>query len=322
MNKSVLVVRIVIVMIAAAVLAVSCSDRNPVAVYPVVAREDRLPADIEKRTPQTDHHPPILHSDDYEEPVPLSLIINTAGAEDSPFVTPDGNTLYFFFTPDVRVPPNQQLFDDVTGIWVSQKIDSVWTNPERVWLQRPGKLALDGAVCVQDEEMWFCSAREGYTGVNMFTAELVNGFWKNWHYVGNRLMQEIQIGEVHIHGDELYFHSTRPGGLGGYDIWLTTRNGNEWSDPVNLTAVNSDANDSLPFVTSDGMELWFTRTYLGTPAIFKSVKAGNFWSEPQLIISQFAGEPTLDAAGNLYFVHHFYENGVMIEADIYIARPK
>ena len=32
-----------------------------------------------------------------------------------------------------------------------------------------------------------------------------------------------------------------------------------------------------------------------------------------------ATEPTLDDAGNLYFVHHFYENGAMIEADIYVA---
>jgi hypothetical protein len=39
-------------------------------------------------------------------------------------------------------------------------------------------------------------------------------------------------------------------------------------------------------------------------------------------VSQFAGEPTLDDAGNLYFVHHFYEDGVKIEADIYIARRK
>jgi hypothetical protein len=41
-----------------------------------------------------------------------------------------------------------------------------------------------------------------------------------------------------------------------------------------------------------------------------------------LIISQFAGEPTLDAEGNLYFVHHFYLDGKQIEADIYVAYRK
>jgi len=30
----------------------------------------------------------------------------------------------------------------------------------------------------------------------------------------------------------------------------------------------------------------------------------------------------LDDAGNLYFVHHYYENNVGIEADIYVAHKK
>ncbi|MBW6516071.1 MAG: hypothetical protein K0B81_05575 [Candidatus Cloacimonetes bacterium] len=135
-------------------------------------------------------------------------------------------------------------------------------------------------------------------------------------------MKEIQIGEVHIHNDDLYFHSDRPGGFGLYDIWMTTRSEGEWSDPINIEAVNTPANESLPFVTTDGNELWFTRTYLGTPAIFRSIKQGDDWGTPELVISQFAGEPTLDEVGNIYFVHHFYEYGVMIEADIYVAYKK
>jgi hypothetical protein len=245
--------------------------------------------------------------------------VNTAGAEDSPFVLPDGNTLYFVFTPDVRVAPEGQLVDGVSGIWVSRKVAGTWDMPQRVWLQAPDKLALDGAVSIQGDEMWFASAREGYTGVNMFTAEWVDGAWGRWQYVGDRLMKEIQIGEVHLHGDDLYFHSDRPGGKGDLDLWVTTRHGDSWSDPVNLEAVNTVEPESRPFVSTDGQELWFTRTYQGTPAIFRSRRLDGDWGEPALIVSQFAGEPSLDDAGNLYFVHHYFENGVMIEADIYVA---
>jgi len=136
------------------------------------------------------------------------------------------------------------------------------------------------------------------------------------------MMKEIQIQEVHLHGDDLYFHSPRPGGSGDDDIWITTRSGAYWSDPVNVTAVNTASRDAYPYVSTDGNELWFTRTYLGSPGVFRSVKTGDAWGAPELIVSQFAGEPTLDDAGNLYFVHHFYEDGVKIEADIYIARRK
>lgn len=290
--------------------------------YPEIARTDKIPEDSKKQKPENDQHPPIMHSDGFEDPIPLSVEINTAGAEDSHFILPDGETLYFFFTPDVDVPPEEQVSDEVTGIWVSHKDGDSWSEPERVWLQDPGKPALDGAVCVQGDEMWFASTREGYTEVNMFTAEKLDGEWKNWEYAGDRLMDEIQIGEVHIHGDDLYFHSDRAGGLGDYDIWMTTRDGDSWSDPVNIEPVNTDSMDGYPFITSDGNEMWFTRTYNGTPGIFRSVEVDGGWGEPELIVSQFAGEPTLDDDGNLYFVHHYYEDGEMIEADIYVAMKR
>lgn len=42
----------------------------------------------------------------------------------------------------------------------------------------------------------------------------------------------------------------------------------------------------------------------------------------ELIVSQFAGEPTLDKDGNIYFVYHYYRDSEMIEADIYVAYKK
>ena len=61
---------------------------------------------------------------------------------------------------------------------------------------------------------------------------------------------------------------------------------------------------------------------MGSLAIFRSKNLGGEWGEPELIISQFAAEPTLDEDGNLDFAHHFFENGNIIEADIYVATKK
>ena len=43
---------------------------------------------------------------EFENPVPLPRIINTAGVEDSPFIPYDNDELYFFFLNDVKATPD------------------------------------------------------------------------------------------------------------------------------------------------------------------------------------------------------------------------
>jgi hypothetical protein len=60
-------------------------------------------------------------------------------------------------------------------------------------------------------------------------------------------------------GLEIVFYSNRPGGLGGNDLWATTRTTVDapWSTPVNLGApVNSSADDGHPYLSADGRTLF------------------------------------------------------------------
>ncbi len=302
-------------------LLAGCSQNEPAKI--TKTRAEAIPADAVKITPPADIYVPVLHSTEWQSPVPLDGPVNTAGAEDSPFITPDGNTLYFFFTPDVRVPPEKQVLDGVTGIYVSKKVNGAWSNPERVVLQDSGKLSLDGCEFIQGDSMWFCSAREGYAGVHLFTAKLRGGKWQDWEHIDDKL-SGYEVGEMHLssNGNELYFHSPRAGGKGQLDIWVSKKTNGDWQAPENLKAVNTPESEGWPFVSQDGQELWFTRFYMGSPGVFRSKKVNGEWSEPELIISSFAGEPTIDNSGNLYFVHHFYKDGKMLEADIYAAYKK
>ena len=287
---------------------------------PTVTRADKIPSTAIKMLPTTDGSPPILHSTEFQAPIPLPGLINTAGAEDSPFVPVGREEFYFFFTPDPNIDPSKQLLDEVTGIWVSRWQGGQWQEPERVWLQDEGKLALDGCTFVSDNQMYFCSAREGYTGLHWFTAEFKDGKWQNW--VNADFSSDLDVGEFHIWGDGLYYASSRAGGKGSNDIWMSKKVNGVWGSSVNVAAVNTSDSEGMPYLTSDGQELWFNRYYNGTPAVFRSKRVGGVWQAPDLIVSQFAGEPTLDWKGNLYFVHHYYKDGKMIEADIYVAYRK
>jgi hypothetical protein len=70
-------------------------------------------------------------------------------------------------------------------------------------------------------------------------------------------------------------------------------------------------------------ELWFTHG-AGAPEIWRSLKVEGDWPAPEKVVGPFAGEPTFDADGNLYFTHHFWDDDEqrIIEADIHIARRK
>jgi hypothetical protein len=286
-------------------------------------RLESIPDNAIKMTPDQDLYPPILHSDEFLEPVPMPWPINTAGGEDSPFIMPDGKTFYVFFTPDVTIPAEQQVLDGVTGIYVSNLLENgSWSEPQRVSFGND--LSLDGCAFVQGNRMWFCSVREGYNGIHWFTGDNIDGTWQNLKFSNLNLLEGYEVGELHItsDGSELYFHSSRAGGLGGYDIWMCRNVSGVWQEPVNIEIVNSPDTDGWPYVSQDGTELWYTRFYQGSPALFRSIRINEEWQEPELIVSQFAGEPTLDNAGNLYFTHHYYENDVMLEADIYVAMKK
>jgi hypothetical protein len=250
-------------------------------------------------------------------------LINTTGLEDSPFITLNGGQMIFFFTPTIENPPEQQLLDGVTGLYISDWEGTRWGAPQRILLTGAGQLALDGCATLSGDELWFCSAREGnLREIDIWRATRVNGEWGDVRNAGELLNVDYQVGEMHINlaGDLIIYHSTTLSGAGGMDLWQTRLVDGVWQPPENLAALNTPEDDGWPFLSVDGQELWFTRWYQGTPAIYRSIWDGAGWSASELIVSSFAGEPTLDAAGNLYFVHHTVIDGVIRDADIYLAR--
>lgn len=194
---------------------------------PTVNRYDYIPDTQEKMTSEQDNHPPKLHSFLWEDPVIMEGGINTAGAEDSPFISPDDSSFYFFFTPDVQAPVQDQLVDGVTGIWVSRKVDGVWGEAEIVDLTTLGP-SLDGCAYVSMEEIWFCSARIGnYKSIDFWKGTLVDERVTDIVNLGEELNTEVIVGELHVSrdGNTIYYHSDLAGGFGGQDVWVVEREG-------------------------------------------------------------------------------------------------
>lgn len=82
----------------------------------------------------------------------------------------------------------------------------------------------------------------------------------------------------------LYFYSDRSGGLGGRDMWSTTRSttSDPWGTPTNLgTPVNTSSNEASPSISSDGLTLFFEHG-IGNPDIWMSARptTSDPWGTP------------------------------------------
>ena len=101
---------------------------------------------------------------------------------------------------------------------------------------------------------------------------------------------------------EVFFISTRLGGEGGWDIWKATRDSinDSFSDPVNINELNSNYHENNPFLSSDGLTIYFGRGEIndiyrifaasrtskdgpfGVPVEFPELSAGNHANMPSL----------------------------------------
>jgi outer membrane protein OmpA-like peptidoglycan-associated protein len=106
-------------------------------------------------------------------------------------------------------------------------------------------------------------------------------------------------------GNKLYFASERPGGYGGSDIYVCTRDSKgEWTRVKNLgTTINTGYDEDGPFIDYDGKTLYFSskgRKGMGGFDIFKSTLLDperNEWSEPENL-----GYPINTPDNDIYFV--------------------
>ncbi|MCC7074885.1 MAG: PD40 domain-containing protein [Deltaproteobacteria bacterium] len=298
----------------------------------VPSRAEILPGDIPKGTAETDFFRPVMLSQDFDAPLPLAEPVTTSGAEDSPFFTPDGEHLFFFFAPDARVPANEQLQDCTVGIWhASIGADGSFAEPERLLLGTD--LALDGCPTVANDELSFCSARAGnHHEIDVYAAPFVDG---QVGAVSNveELNGEQTIGEWHFSpdGTTMWFGAALADSRGGMDLYEMHQEGEAWGEPVNLGEVNGQGDEGFPWVSADGDEMYFHRNSAsgGTgPAIWRSRRGadGGFGAAEEIAYN-FAGEPNLNANGDLVFVHHYMSDPAVgpieiREADLMIARRR
>jgi predicted secreted protein len=134
---------------------------------------------------------------------------------------------------------------------------------------------------------------------------------------------------ISANGLELYFSSTRPGGHGEFDIYVSTRAtpDDDWKPPVNLGAVvNTGAIDRFPSITGNGLELYFSSRRpggYGNDDVWVTTRTTRYdpWGEPVHLgttINTYADDrfPSISSDGLVLFFYSFQRSGGSGNADL------
>ena len=211
----------------------------------------------------------------YGHPVPFSPkpvdLVCTKANEYLPSITADGEFIYFTRNYDINqgrdgVNPDGRIVN-VERFSMAKKTSET-TFEEGAALPPPFNLTSNegGATLTIDNRYLFYSVTRvvnGYRNTDICMSENIDGEWtevKNLGEVVNLPDSWDSQPTVSADGKTIYFTSDRPGGLGGLDIWKTTKNANgEWTKPVNLgSPINTPGNEKSPFMHTDSQTLYFT----------------------------------------------------------------
>jgi flagellar motor protein MotB len=134
-----------------------------------------------------------------------------------------------------------------------------------------------------------CNRQGGIGNCDIYFSALTNGRWSepsNLGYPVNTKQWE-STPSISADGKTLFFSSSRTGGFGGKDLWLSRLNGkNQWTEPVNLgDKINTEGDEMSPFIHFDGKTLYFAsngRIGMGGFDLYITrMKTDSSWTTPQ-----------------------------------------
>ena len=153
--------------------------------------------------------------------------------------------------------------------------------------------ALKGAATVSNDGEWLIFAgdffEKGYGSYDLYISYSTPDGWSEPENLGENINSPYWESAPSISPDSrtLYFSSDRPGGYGGRDLYMSTRQANgRWGKAVNLgPIINTAGNELYPYIHADNQTLYFTSDGLpgyGKTDLFISRKTSlDEWSKPE-----------------------------------------
>ncbi|MHC4517188.1 MAG: LamG-like jellyroll fold domain-containing protein [Planctomycetota bacterium] len=224
----------------------------------------------------------------FGEPTNLGPTVNSSVRDQRASISSDGLELYF------HSERHGGLGDHDLYLTTRSALDEPWGEPVNLGppvntSDREGGPRLSA----DDLSLLFHSNRPGGSGgtdLHIATRPSKNDAWGVPANLGPTVNSSANDAGASISADgvELYFHSSRSGGLGGADLYVATRLTihDDWGEPMNLgSPVNTSDYDYSPNISSDRLTLFF---YSTRPGGYGST---DIWMARRITIDAVWGEP-------------------------------
>ncbi|WP_353135066.1 OmpA family protein [Pseudopedobacter sp.] len=215
-------------------------------------------------------------------PLNISPQINTEHHEYMASLSTDGETLIF----TRQINNNEDFYKSV-------KKNNEWQPAEYLSANINTPNYNEGAQCISPDGRFLfftgCNRPDGMGRCDIYVSEKEGDNWSKPINLGSPINTGGWESQPSLSADgrTLYFVSDRPGGLGSYDIWMSTLDENaRWQKPVNLgSTINTPFDEQSPFIHPDNETLYFSSNGwpgMGNKDLFISRRdsLGN-WSLPE-----------------------------------------
>jgi ankyrin repeat protein len=181
----------------------------------------------------------------------------------NPVLSPDGKKLFFHSERPVKKNGKNSL-----GIWCVERSGKAWSSPKQipasVRSSSPGwQISLD-----KNSNIYFST--RGLSDI--YISRYLDGSYAKPENLGPSINTEYIDADPFIEANAecLVFSSNRPGGIGGFDIYVAFRNGSgTWGKAKNIgKGVNSPSNELWPVISPDGRYLFFASNRNGTVDVY------------------------------------------------------
>jgi WD40-like Beta Propeller Repeat len=177
-----------------------------------------------------------------------------------PYVSPDGKRLFF---ASMRGSGRRAGFD----LWFVERKGRGWSEPRKLDAAVNSDAYDNYPAVSANGTLYFGSERPGGKGeIDLYRSRFIGGRYAAAENLGDAINTPAVEADPYIAPDEsfLIFCSTRAGGFGEGDLYISFRDGASWTPPVNLgSTFNGPEFDYTPLVSPDRRRFYWSRGWGG-----------------------------------------------------------